>query len=250
VATIEKVAEDLASSTQLSKQNAVDARQSRAHAEQAMATAEQGAASMSRLSAAVEAMKLAADETAKIVRTIDEIAFQTNLLALNAAVEAARAGDAGRGFAVVAEEVRTLAMRSADSARNTTAVIERSLKQAEQGVALNRDASVAFQGIAGQIKQIAQVMAEIADSSQKQHGGMARVSSSSDAIREHAQNGAATAEETAAAAAELSAQAEAMRSLTSQFRFDENQLHARGAARGPSPRPGTPGFAELTLRAS
>ncbi|HVY27772.1 MAG TPA: methyl-accepting chemotaxis protein [Polyangiaceae bacterium] len=251
VATIEKVSEDLASSTQMSKQNAADARQSRAHAEQAMATAEQGAASMSRLSAAVEAMKLAADETAKIVRTIDEIAFQTNLLALNAAVEAARAGDAGRGFAVVAEEVRTLAMRSADSARNTTVVIERSLKQAEQGVTLNRDASVAFQGIATQIKLIARVMAEIADSSQKQHGGMARISSSSDAIREHAQNGAATAEETAAAAAELAAQAEAMRSLTSQFRFGEQQLQARNDTRElPQLRP-APAFAhELALRAS
>lgn len=229
VATIEKVAEDLVESTSMSKQNASDARDSRAHAEQAMATAEQGAESMSRLSAAVEAMKAAADETAKIVRSIDEIAFQTNLLALNAAVEAARAGDAGRGFAVVAEEVRTLAMRSADSARNTTSVIERSLKQAEQGVALNRDASVAFQGIAGQIKKIAQVMAEIADSSQKQHGGMARISSSSDAIREHAQNGAATAEETAAAAAELSSQAEAMRSLTAQFRFGNGPLQSRNS---------------------
>jgi methyl-accepting chemotaxis protein len=128
-------------------------------------------------------------------------------------------------------------MRSADSARNTTQVIERSLKQAEQGVAINRDASVAFEAIATQVRKIAQVMAEIADSSQKQHGGMARVSSSSDAIREHAQNGAATAEETAAAAAELSAQADAMRSMTSQFTFSDAAASAPAApVRSVAPR--------------
>src|SRR5262249_49374305 len=161
LATIEKITEDLGETTGMSKQNAANAEGSRTHAVDAMTSAEKGSEGMRRLSIAVESMKTAADETAKIVRTIDEIAFQTNLLSLNAAVEAARAGDAGRGFAVVAEEVRTLAMRSADAARNTTQVIERSLKKAEEGVLLNRDASIAFDAIFGQVKKIAQVMAEI-----------------------------------------------------------------------------------------
>jgi methyl-accepting chemotaxis protein len=204
----------------MSKQSAANAQESRAQAEGAMATAEQGSKNMASLSAAVDAMKDAADETAKIVRTIDEIAFQTNLLALNAAVEAARAGDAGRGFAVVADEVRTLAMRSAEAARNTTQVIERSLRKAEEGVAMNRDATVAFNAIAGQIKKVVEVMKEIAESSRQQHAAVARVSASVDSVARDAQTSAATADQAASAAEELSQQAELMRETTSQFELD------------------------------
>lgn len=221
---LEETSSALVQMSATTKQTAENAATASTLAEQARAASHSGGGAMTDMTQAMNRIRSAAEGTAAIIRDINDIAFQTNLLALNAAVEAARAGDAGRGFAVVAEEVRTLAMRSADSARNTTQVIERSLKQAEQGVALNRDASVAFQAIAGQVKKIAQVMAEIADSSQKQHGGMARISTSSDAIREHAQNGAATAEETAAAAAELSAQAEAMREMTSQFQFGHEPM--------------------------
>lgn len=226
LATIEKITTELLETTNMSKQNAAHAEGSRAHAVDAMTSAEKGSEGMRRLSVAVESMKASADETAKILRTIDEIAFQTNLLSLNAAVEAARAGDAGRGFAVVAEEVRTLAMRSADAARNTTQVIERSLKKAEEGVLLNRDASVAFDAILEQVKKIAQAMAAIAESSQKQHAGVARVTSSADKIRDGAQSGAATAEETAAAATELAAQAASMREMTATFRFGESGANA------------------------
>jgi methyl-accepting chemotaxis protein len=234
VATIEQITAALEETTSMSKQSAANAQESRAQAEGAMATAEQGSKNMASLSAAVDAMKDAADETAKIVRTIDEIAFQTNLLALNAAVEAARAGDAGRGFAVVADEVRTLAMRSAEAARNTTQVIERSLRKAEEGVAMNRDATVAFNAIAGQIKKVVEVMKEIAESSRQQHAAVARVSASVDSVARDAQTSAATADEAASAAEELSKQAELMRETTSQFELELGR--SRSVANKP-PRP-------------
>jgi methyl-accepting chemotaxis protein len=231
VATIEQITAALEETTSMSKQSAANAQESRAQAEGAMATAEQGSKNMASLSAAVDAMKDAADETAKIVRTIDEIAFQTNLLALNAAVEAARAGDAGRGFAVVADEVRTLAMRSAEAARNTTQVIERSLRKAEEGVAMNRDATVAFNAIANQIKKVVDVMKEIAESSRQQHAAVARVSASVDSVARDAQTSAATADEAASAAEELSKQAELMRETTSQFELDLGR--GRSTAKAP-----------------
>jgi hypothetical protein len=152
---------------------------------------------------------------------IDDIAFQTNLLALNAAVEAARAGDAGRGFAVVAEEVRSLAMRSAEAARNTTVVIERSLKKAEEGVVINKEASIAFEAIGKQVKKVVEVIAEIAESSQQQHDSVARINRGVDTVSRETQQSAAATEQTASAAEELAAQAETMRTLTSQFRLGQ-----------------------------
>jgi methyl-accepting chemotaxis protein len=221
-ASIEEVLSTLEEITSMSKQNASNAQESRSHAQGATTMADQGSASMGRLSSAVESIKGAADETAKIIKTIDEIAFQTNLLALNAAVEAARAGDAGRGFAVVAEEVRSLAMRSAEAAKNTTQVIERSLKKAEEGVIINREASVAFDAIGKQVKKVVEVIAEIAESSQQQHDSVARINKGVDTVSRETQQSAAATEETASAAEELAAQAENMRALTSQFRLGQS----------------------------
>ncbi|MDQ2646034.1 MAG: methyl-accepting chemotaxis protein [Myxococcota bacterium] len=218
-ASIEEVLSTLEEITSMSKQNAANAQESRGHAQGAATIADQGSASMSRLSSAVESIKEAADETAKIIKTIDEIAFQTNLLALNAAVEAARAGDAGRGFAVVAEEVRSLAMRSAEAAKNTTEVIERSLKKAEEGVTINKEASVAFEAIGKQVKKVVDVIAEIAESSQQQHDSVARINKGVNTVSRETQQSAAATEETAAAAEELSAQAENLRTLTGQFQL-------------------------------
>ena len=218
-ASIEEVLSSLEEITAMSKQSATRAQESRAHAQGATETAARGSASMGRLSHAVESIKGAADETAKIIKTIDEIAFQTNLLALNAAVEAARAGDAGRGFAVVAEEVRSLAMRSAEAAKNTTQVIERSLKKAEEGVVINQEASVAFEAIGKQVQKVVDVITEIAESSQQQHDSVARINKGVDSVSRETQQGAAATEETASAAEQLAGQAEMMRALTAQFRL-------------------------------
>ena len=230
-ASIEEVLSTLEEITSMSKQNASNAQESRSHAQGATTMADQGSASMGRLSSAVESIKGAADETAKIIKTIDEIAFQTNLLALNAAVEAARAGDAGRGFAVVAEEVRSLAMRSAEAAKNTTVVIERSLKKAEEGVVINKEASVAFDAIGKQVKKVVEVISEIAESSQQQHDSVARINKGVDTVSRETQQSAAATEETASAAEELAAQAENMRTLTSQFRLGQ------GSSAAYSPKP-------------
>ncbi|HYQ15206.1 MAG TPA: methyl-accepting chemotaxis protein, partial [Polyangiaceae bacterium] len=235
-ASIEEVLSTLEEITSMSKQNASNAQESRSHAQGATTMADQGSASMGRLSSAVESIKGAADETAKIIKTIDEIAFQTNLLALNAAVEAARAGDAGRGFAVVAEEVRSLAMRSAEAAKNTTQVIERSLKKAEEGVNINKEASVAFEAIGKQVKKVVEVISEIAESSQQQHDSVARINKGVDTVSRETQQSAAATEETASAAEELAAQAENMRTLTSQFRLGQSSPSAQVAKPAARPR--------------
>ncbi len=234
-ASIEEVLSTLEEITSMSKQNASNAQESRSHAEGAAAIASQGTASMQRLSSAVESIKSAADETTKIVKTIDEIAFQTNLLALNAAVEAARAGDAGRGFAVVAEEVRSLAMRSAEAAKNTTQVIERSLRKAEEGVSINKKASVAFEAIGKQVHKVVDVIAEIAESSKQQYDNVSRVSKGVDAVSRETQQNAARTEETASAAEELAGQAETMRTLTSQFHLTGGSAPAKNTSRFNAP---------------
>ena len=220
VSTIEQIRTELEQTTVMSKQSADKARVSQAQAEGAMLTAEHGTKNLASLSAAVGAMKAAADETAKIVRTIHEIASQTNLLALNAAVEAARSGDAGRGFAVVADEVRSLAMRSAEAARSTTLVIERSLSKAEECVNINGEATIAFGAIASQIKKVVEVMKEIAESSRRQHAAVTRVSESVESVASDAQTSASSANQAANAAKQLTKQAELMRETTSRFELE------------------------------
>src|SRR5204863_8178687 len=137
--SLEEISSSLQEVAAMARQNAANCKEARSIADTARKAAEHGFNQMERLSQSIEKIKTSADATAKIVKTIDEIAFQTNLLALNAAVEAARAGDAGKGFAVVAEEVRNLAMRSAEAAKNTANLIEESVKNVEGGVALNQE---------------------------------------------------------------------------------------------------------------
>ena len=179
--------------------------------------AEHGSGRMEALSAAIERIKASADETAKIVKTIDEIAFQTNLLALNAAVEAARAGDAGKGFAVVAEEVRALAMRSAQAARSTSELIAASVKNAEAGVALNAEAAVGFKEIVAKVAGVTAVMSEIASGAEAQKDGLARVDAVVGEINKAVQQNAAASEESASGAAELSSLADELKRVVGSF---------------------------------
>ncbi|GLC23725.1 methyl-accepting chemotaxis protein [Roseisolibacter agri] len=183
----------------------------------ALERAESGREGMRRLADAVHRIKSSADQTAKIVRTIDEIAFQTNLLALNAAVEAARAGDAGRGFAVVAEEVRALALRSAGAARDTADLIEGSVRTADEGVTLGADALARFDEIAGEIARASAVMGEIAAASARQADGVAQITAATEQMNRVTQHAASNAEESAATAVELSDEASGLQAALDAF---------------------------------
>jgi methyl-accepting chemotaxis protein len=200
------------------KSNAANAREARAAMERANTSTEQGVERMIALADAVAEIKRSADATAKIVKTIDEIAFQTNLLALNAAVEAARAGDAGKGFAVVADEVRSLAIRASEASRNTATLIEESVAKAETGVNLNESVKRRLEDIRVGVQGASAMMNEIAQGAVAQEQELAEVTQAMGQIGQLTQRTAANAEESASAAAELSAQAREMHDLAVQFK--------------------------------
>jgi methyl-accepting chemotaxis protein len=221
--SLEEVSSSLQEMTSMTKQNTANAKEARSLSEGARSSSERGVDSMKRLSASIDKIKASSDATAKIVKTIDEIAFQTNLLALNAAVEAARAGDAGKGFAVVAEEVRNLAMRSAEAAKNTANLIEESVTNAEGGVAINQEVLKNLDEINGQIKKVSEVMAEIAAASEQQSQGVDQINTAVEQMNQVTQQVAANAEESASAAQQLSSQASEMQSMVGSFRLSIEQ---------------------------
>jgi methyl-accepting chemotaxis protein len=156
-------------------------------------------------------IKAASDQTSKIVKTIDEIAFQTNLLALNAAVEAARAGEAGKGFAVVAEEVRNLAMRSAEAAKNTSTLIEDTLSRVAGGVRVVDGLKNALDEVTQSTGKVSGLIADIADSTSSQASGIDQMTVAVRQMDQSIQDNAANAEEAASAAEELAGQAESLK---------------------------------------
>ncbi len=165
---------------------------------------------MNALGKSMGEISMASAETQKIIKTIDGIAFQTNLLALNAAVEAARAGEAGLGFAVVAEEVRNLAQRAAQAARDTSEIIEQTVTKVNTGSELADRAGQAFESVAGKAQRVTHLMTQIAQSANHQAESMDQINRAVAEMDKSVQNNAASAEESAAAAEELNAQAEQM----------------------------------------
>ena len=243
--SLEEVSSSLQEMSSMTRQNAQNAREAKGVSEQARESADKGVESMSRMSSAINQIKSSSDSTAKIVKTIDEIAFQTNLLALNAAVEAARAGDAGRGFAVVAEEVRNLAMRSAEAAKNTASLIEDAVKNSENGVAINAEVLKNFQDIVEKSNQVSHVVAEIAAASEQQDQGISQVTKAVEQLNQLTQQNAANAEESASAAEEMSSQSEEMRSMIEGFTLSGSAELTRTLGEGRSGHlphnPGMPG---------
>jgi len=226
--SLEEVSSSLQEMSSMTKQNASNAKEARSLSDGARGTAAKGVDSMKRLSEAISRIKASSDSTAKIVKTIDEIAFQTNLLALNAAVEAARAGDAGKGFAVVAEEVRNLAMRSAEAAKNTSNLIEESVRNAEGGVAINQEVLSNLREINEQVNKVSEVMAEIASASDQQSQGIDQITASVQQMSEMTQQNAANSEESAASSLELDNLAHKMQKMVDAFQLGEQH---RGATR-------------------
>jgi methyl-accepting chemotaxis protein len=207
-ASIESISNSLREIKTSTKKNAASAKEAQDLSTTALSTTERGVDSMQKLSSAIDKIKVSSDSTAKIVKTIDEIAFQTNLLALNAAVEAARAGEAGKGFAVVAEEVRNLARRSAEAAKNTANLIEESVRNAESGVAINKEVLLNLDEINQQVQKTSQVIAQIANASDKQNKDVNDISDSIEQMNQVTQQVAANSEQSAAAAEELASQAQ------------------------------------------
>jgi methyl-accepting chemotaxis protein len=206
--------EELASMT---SQNADNANQANALMAETGRVVNEANQSMRDLTGAMKEITRGSEDMAKIIKTIDEIAFQTNLLALNAAVEAARAGEAGAGFAVVADEVRNLAMRSAESAKNTANLIDDSIKKIKNGSAIVGRTNDAFDRVLSGAKKVGDLVNEIAAASNEQAQGISQISKAVSEMDTVVQQNAANAEESAAASEELNAQAMGMKELVSEL---------------------------------
>jgi methyl-accepting chemotaxis protein len=205
--SLEETSASLEEMSSMTKNNAENARQATVLANEAFEAAEQGKWAMDHMSKAIGGIKTSSDKTAKIIKTIDEIAFQTNLLALNAAVEAARAGDAGRGFAVVADEVRSLALRSSEAARNTTTLLQEAQETANKGVAMSEELSTILVRISESVDKVKKVISDVSSGSNEQSLGIEQVNRAVSEVDKVTQSNAANAEESASASSELAAHA-------------------------------------------
>ncbi len=216
-ASLEETSSSLEEMSSMTNQNADNAQQANGLAGEAQQSANKGNEAMGQMSSAIKEIQTSANETAKIVKVIDEIAFQTNLLALNAAVEAARAGEAGKGFAVVAEEVRNLAMRSAEAAKNTATMIEESIRNSQNGVNIVTNVASILEEISGSNSKVNNLVGEIAAASQEQAEGIKQINLAVTQMDKVTQQNAANAEESASASEEMNSQAEQMNQMVNDL---------------------------------
>ena len=234
-AGIEETSSSLEEMASMAKQNSDNAGQADSLMKETNEVVKQSSADMAELTGSMDDISKASEETQKIVKTIDEIAFQTNLLALNAAVEAARAGEAGAGFAVVADEVRNLAIRAAEAAKNTSDLIEGTSQKIQSGAALVGRTNKGFQAISESASKVGDLVAEIAAASNEQAQGVDQINNAVVEMDKVVQSNAASAEESASSSQEMIVQAEKMKAmvagLVSLVEGRQKTTAAQGASR-------------------
>jgi methyl-accepting chemotaxis protein len=216
-AGLEETSSSIEEMASMTKQNADNANQANTLMAETSQVVNEANHAMVELTGSMKEITTASEETAKIIKTIDEIAFQTNLLALNAAVEAARAGEAGAGFAVVADEVRNLALRASEAAKNTANLIEGSVKKIKNGSDIVTKTNEAFGKVAGGAKKVGELVGEIAAASNEQSQGVEQINKAVAEMDKVVQKNAASAEESASAAEEMNAQAELMKEFVGEL---------------------------------
>jgi len=216
-ASVAETSSTLEESSSVVKQTTENTRQAAQLSALARNSADKGNSEMSEMKSSIKEIKSSSEQMGKIIKVIDEIAFQTNILALNAAVEAARAGEAGMGFAVVAEEVRNLAQRSAQAAKDTSAIIETNIKLSQHGSEVVKRVADALGDIVMQTKKVSELMDEITAASQEQTQGITQIAKAISQIEQATQENSATAEEAAASSEELSAQANSVKDIVMQL---------------------------------